>query len=207
MEHGNRPLCDLYVAPIPDVAPSCELWPPEREREIAQTRNERAKKEKYYVWRLLELALRQSLGLELREIGVFKNENQKWGANGVFFSLSHTSGAVAVAVSNAPVGVDIEQYHTPRADRLAARVLTARELADYQKAPQRDEFLLQKWVAKEAIFKASDKKVFSPANTETTDAGVTIGTLDQNGTRYTFALATAAPDHIRIFKDIDLTKE
>ena len=205
MKPDSNALCDLYVARIPDAAPTGELWPPERACEVAQTKNERAKKEKYYVWRLLEHALAHSLGLCAQNLAFFKDENGKWGANGVFFSLSHTAGAVAVAVSRTAVGVDIEQYRTPRTDRLAARVLTARELADFEKTPERDAFLLQTWVGKEAIFKKGDEKKFSPANIETTDANVVTGTFDKDGVNCAFAVATDTPEVVRIFKDVDLS--
>ena len=111
---------------------------------------------------------------------------------------------MAVAVSRAPVGVDIEQYRSPRADRLAERVLTERELADYKKAPQREEFLLQKWAEKEALFKAGDEKVFSPAKIETGGASLFSGAVEQNGRRYAFAVATATPECVRVFTDVTL---
>ena len=206
MKPQHSPLCDLYIAHIPDAPPTGALFPPERAREVNEIQSERAKKEKYYAWRLLEHALARSLGLDAKNLAFFKDKNGKWGANGVFFSLSHTANTVAVAVSRAAVGVDIEQYRTPRTDRLAARVLTAREHAEFEKAPERDAFLLQKWVGKEAIFKKGDEKVFSPASIETTDANAVTGELERDGVRYAFAVATDTPECVRIFKDVDLSQ-
>lgn len=202
----QHPLCDLYIARIPDAEPTETLFPPEREREIASTRNPRAKKEKYYVWRLLEYALRESLGTTLEQAELCKAANGKWLSPRLFLSLSHAQDAVAVAISDAPVGVDIEGYRTPRTDRLAARVLSERELADFEKAPKRDEFLLQKWTAKEAIFKKGGDGVFSPAKIETGDADTVSDVLELGGVYYVFAVATDAPEVLRIFRDVDLSK-
>ena len=78
MKPQHSPLCDLYIAHIPDTPPTGELFPPERAREVNEIQSERAKKEKYYAWRLLEYALARSLGLDAKNLAFFKDENGKW---------------------------------------------------------------------------------------------------------------------------------
>jgi 4'-phosphopantetheinyl transferase len=74
------------------------------------------------------------------------------------FSLSHSHDVAVLAISNGGnVGVDVEARR-PRArlDRLAARVLSERELAQWSSASpehQLDAFL-RAWTAKEAYLKA-----------------------------------------------------
>ncbi len=77
----------------------------------------------------------------------------------IHVSLSHRLDWVAAAVSDVPVGVDVECERAPRgapAER-AALMLSPAELASWQRlAPSAQEAaLLARWTVKEAWFKAS----------------------------------------------------
>ena len=76
----------------------------------------------------------------------------------VHASLSHRLGWVAAAVSDAPVGIDIECERPSRTDarERAALMLAPAELAPWASlaAPQREAALLARWTVKEAWFKA-----------------------------------------------------
>jgi len=65
-------------------------------------------------------------------------------------SFSHTKNCVAVALSNAPVGVDIEEL-TPRIVPLYPRFMSEREIADCDILDLKD--LYYYWCAKEAMYK------------------------------------------------------
>ena len=67
-----------------------------------------------------------------------------------YISISHSATHAAVAVSNAPIGIDIEQPR-PQLERVAARFLSEREQAAAQSI---GNGLLKAWTAKEAVFKA-----------------------------------------------------
>lgn len=75
--------------------------------------------------------------------------------DGVHVSLSHTRDAVAVAVADAPVGIDIEPL-TARGDpvRLAARYFAAEEARAIAEARDAAFAFSWRWVAKEALLKA-----------------------------------------------------
>jgi 4'-phosphopantetheinyl transferase EntD len=77
----------------------------------------------------------------------------------VHASVSHRLGWVAAAVSDAPVGVDLELARPSRSDAAAraALMLGSTELATWRAlAPERREAaLLTAWTAKEAWFKAN----------------------------------------------------
>jgi len=81
------------------------------------------------------------------------------GPTRVHASVSHRLGWVAAAVSDAPVGVDLELARPSRSDATAraALMLGSTELATWSAlAPERREAaLLTAWTAKEAWFKAS----------------------------------------------------
>ena len=97
---------DVYLALLPCGECDEPLHPEERDTLVKSTANPTVRRERYFVWRLLEMAIRRSLGLELSEIGL-RREGERWTSALADISLSH-GGALAVAVSGAPVGVDIE---------------------------------------------------------------------------------------------------
>ncbi len=76
----------------------------------------------------------------------------------IHVSLSHRLDWVAAAVSDAPVGVDVECDRPPRGEpaERAALMLSAAEFAAWQRlAPSgREAALLTRWTVKEAWFKA-----------------------------------------------------
>ncbi len=70
---------------------------------------------------------------------------------GAQFSVSHTKGAVCVAISDSEkeIGVDIERKDRRISDKLKERTLSKNELARLAK----DEDFLRMWVQKEAFLK------------------------------------------------------
>lgn len=81
-------------------------------------------------------------------------QSGKWVAANCYLSLSHTDGYVAAAVSDLPVGVDIERTNRRLAKGLYERIVCGNEKALYT-APDNTQ-LLQLWTAKEAVFKQTD---------------------------------------------------
>lgn len=153
-----RPV-EVYTAVIPqgDIG---EVLPKMRQEQIENTTHEGVKRQRYFVWKLLELALKRSYGYEIKDLEFSREENGKWTYRECFFSLSHTKDAVAVAVSRKPVGVDLECTDHPVRPGLAEKILTEEE----KNLPREDEnqFLLEMWCAKEALFKAGNDQAFQP---------------------------------------------
>ena len=81
------------------------------------------------------------------------------GVGAIHASLSHRLDWVAAAVSQAPLGVDIECARPARTDprERAALMLSAVELSAWEALPPsaREAALLTRWTAKEAWFKAT----------------------------------------------------
>ncbi|MDC0662357.1 4'-phosphopantetheinyl transferase family protein [Marinobacter sp. SS21] len=72
------------------------------------------------------------------------------------FNVSHADRACAVAVSDAPIGIDIErQRQLADLDTLATRVLTRAEYDWLQNQPHRSHQLIRLWTLKEAALKAA----------------------------------------------------
>ena len=158
---------DVYLALLPCGECDEPLYPEERDTLVKSTANPRVRRERYFVWRLLEVAIRRSLGLELSEIGL-RREGERWTSELADISLSH-GGALAVAVSGAPVGVDIESLSGDSdTARLAERFFSDAERAEYYAAPEEERraAFLRIWTAKEAIFKSQRSTAFAPSEVD-----------------------------------------
>ena len=103
---------DVYFAPVSMTDVFLPLEPKEREAELLSVSNEHVRREKYFAWLLLEHALKKSLDLSLEEAELYKDKSGKWHSKKCEFSLSHSSSCVAVVISHAPVGIDIELADT-----------------------------------------------------------------------------------------------
>ena len=94
--------CSDGSVPFPSTVPE------ERAKELSSIGNATVKREKEAVWGLLIAAI-GSLGTNPDDVTFGRTENGKWFCDKFFFSLSHSHGAVAVAISDNPCGIDIEK--------------------------------------------------------------------------------------------------
>ena len=187
----------VYVAIIDRDTELSPVYPPQRQADIDRCSNEGVRLEKYTAWRLLELALRQSLGLDFKSLEFLKNSYGKWNTEGAFFSISHSGGAVAVAVSDKPVGVDIEVVERYR-EGIEHRILTPSESIACKEldAREAEEYIIRKWSEKESIFKTLDIRAFEPLKIETKEYPVKSQVLDMLGKRFVLSVCSQDIDGI-----------
>lgn len=202
----NLLFADVYIARLPQDAPIGDLACKARAEEIRALSNEAAKREKYFAFRLLCHAFAHSFGLGEAEIPFKKESCGGWSAGKHFLSISHSKNALAVAVSLAPVGVDIERVSAPRAEEMARRFLTERELALFENTPkeQKEEVWIRLWTAKEAAFKAKHKPHFKPTETDSTKENVYTDVLSFGGELYAWSVAAEKGAKVRVFSDVTL---
>ena len=182
---------DVYLALLPCGECDEPLYPEERDTLVKNTANPRVRRERYFVWRLLEIAIRRSLGLELSEIGL-RREGERWTSELADISLSH-GGALAVAVSGAPVGVDIESLSGDSdTARLAERFFSDAERAEYYAAPEEERraAFLRIWTAKEAIFKSQRSTAFAPSEVDSGASRVHSRTVRLGDEDFILSVAT-----------------
>ena len=74
----------------------------------------------------------------------------------VHFSLSHTKNAVACAVSDCPIGVDVQEK-VEYSPRLADRICSDAERTALENAKDKDLALTALWTKKEALAKCNGK--------------------------------------------------
>jgi phosphopantetheinyl transferase len=107
--------------------------------------------------RLQKWACRAALSklLETNEIGITYTKTGQPLLKNYYISFSHTENAVAVALANIPVGIDIEDIK-PRILRLYPRFMSLSEIAACDVHLLTDLYYF--WCAKEAMFKWYAKK-------------------------------------------------
>lgn len=181
---NDRPVLDVYITEIPSKVQITPVYPSERSSEIEKCSNPTLKAAKYCVWQLLLFAAERSFGMKAEKIAFKKRRKGGWYCKDFCFSLSHTDKAAAVAVSEAQVGVDIENTETfklkygQNTERLSAfidKALTKTERSQLGR-PSADGFLWF-WTKKEAIYKASDSSEFRPARINTSLYGTATNIL------------------------------
>ena len=194
----------VYVAKLPLTESAEALSNIERQAEIDAISNERVRREKYYVWRLLEYAMRQSLGIDPAEAVFKKSANGKWTCEACEFSLSHSGDALAVAISKEPVGVDIERERIKRPDAMANFILTANERREYENISNeaREKYLIRKWCEKESAFKLQGKESFKPSEIETAEFFSTVTETELLLEKYILAVSSKSKDTVKIFSGV-----
>lgn len=167
-----------------------------RRQEIDDCKNFKVRQAKFYSWKLLEIAAKQTFGLELHELEVEKGSNGKWRCDEFEFSLSHSGSVVAVAVSNRPVGVDVEKADLSRFDeRLNRRIMTEAE-SEFVKTlslKEQQRYANIIWTRKEALFKLLGTNGFIAKSIETTCADCITKTVTADGASY---YMTVVSEHI-----------
>ena len=191
-------IIDLYIRPITDE-PITKVFPPERQAQIDSVKNENLRRQRYFVWKLLEHGIKQSLGLDFQEINFSLDKSGKWSCDKCFFSLSHTENAVAVAISSKPVGVDIECCDRIISEKVSKKILIPSELDEFARIPkiEQSQYLLQKWTAKECLFKVQNHKYFKPELLNCENRVIT-NQISLNNKTYFYSVTAEKGDVLRI---------
>ena len=202
----NFPIADVYVAAIPENLEPCRVFPHERNKEIMACSHPRVRLEKYAAWKLLEYAMHRTLGLKLAEVDLTRAETGKWICTQCEFSISHGDGAVAVALSRKPIGVDI-QLLAPIRDphRMAERILSDTEFAEFQTIfPDRqNDYLIEKWTEKESIFKTLNASSFWGADPRSFSAKTNTRHVLFGEKSYALSVASEQIERLRYY-EVDL---
>ena len=101
----NRPICDVYLARIPENVSDEGIFPEKRRRELNAIADPALRREGLFAWKLLAHAAKRSFGTDLEHAGVKKKLGGKWVSDSFFFSISCGNGVAAVAVSNAEIAL------------------------------------------------------------------------------------------------------
>lgn len=104
-------------------------------------------------WELLSKLYREETGEPLPAIGIGQYGQPYFLDSPYYFSITHTDCHAFCVLAKCPVGIDAEELHRPVKLSLAQKILSAGELAEFEKAPDKRRALLTFWVLKESYFK------------------------------------------------------
>ena len=196
----NFPIVDLYIAQLPECDCTSNLFPLERNREVFDTTHELTRRQRYYVWKLLEYAIDRSFGIKIKDVVFVKHSNGKWTADKFCFSLSHSKNGLAVGVSRKDIGVDIEEIHSPKSEQFAKKILTEQEFSHFEGLPQQEksQYLIKMWTVKEAVFKMGSNDVFSPSKISPNGNTVTQSVVFDN-TEFAVSVASNDVKKLRVY--------
>ena len=199
----SLPIINVYTATIPDLKVLDTVYPPLRDEEIRKCSNFEVAKEKYFVWKLLCYALERTFGKKAEKINFRKTDYGKWVCDEYEFSLSHSHGAVVVAVSRKAVGVDVEIEHQMRSG-IETKILSDEELAEFYSIieSERNGYLLKKWTQKESVFKTMNIPSCPIKDVKTEN--VKTFEIEEGGHKYFLSVATPFIDKIKIYQHIQL---
>jgi 4'-phosphopantetheinyl transferase len=133
---------------------------PEKQQRLLKVRSENDKKAGVYAEALVRALICRSLNVKNSAIALSKNEFGKpyiKGNTDIHFNISHTRNALAVGVSDEPIGVDIERIREVDLN-IAKRVFTENELSYvYEEESGKDLRFFNIWTKKEAVAKRAGK--------------------------------------------------
>lgn len=106
---------------------------------------------------LLEALYQQVTGEKMPEIQVQPGGKPCFSDSEWHFSITHTKKRAVCALAKAPVGIDAEELDRRVDPRLAEKVLSPGEKAQFDTAPDKSRALLTFWVLKEAWVKRTGR--------------------------------------------------
>lgn len=166
----------IYVTLIEGIAEeqlaSASEKLPEWRRDYIKRKNFSGRTEGAFSYLLLQKIVSERFGLTDTARFTYGEFGKPYfsGIN-VFFSISHCKTAVAAAVSETEIGVDIMDNRAIK-ENIALRICSERELEKFNKTEDRQSFLRELWCKKESLVKkigTGFNKGFTTADTENFD--------------------------------------
>ncbi len=162
----ERPVLNVYLMRADCFRQEDVPMPPQRLAEVAACADPELRQARVADWALLRLAAKHCFSIDPEDLHFEKNRDGIWTCDRFRFSLSHADGLVCAAVSNQPVGVDLEtadgirrRFDGPALEKLRHRAFTRAEQSAW---PATAEGFLCGWTRKEALFKCAGKRIFHP---------------------------------------------
>ena len=109
----------------------------------------------------------QQTGMEMPPILLAPRGKPYWADSALHFSITHTRHHVFCAISDQPIGVDAEELDRDINLKLADKILSPGERAQFDAAEDKRLALLKFWVLKEAQAKLTGEGIrFHPTHTD-----------------------------------------
>ena len=150
---------DDHIAEF-DLEETLKQVSPQRREKALRFRHEAGRRQSVAVYLLLKKALKQEYGITGDLEFGFQEQGKPFLLQypEIHFSLSHCKVAVACAVSNHPVGIDIEHIR-PYRPELGAYVLSEEERQQVEGAERSDVEFIKWWTRKESYLKLTGEGI------------------------------------------------
>lgn len=132
----------------------------ERIEKLSRLRSVSGKALSAAVYLLLRYALAARYGID-ESVGFEYGKNGKPRLRDfpdMHFNLSHTANAVACAVSDSPIGVDVQRI-AEVSEKVARRVLTEIEYQEFLRDDNPDDYFCRAWTMKESVLKQTGQGI------------------------------------------------
>lgn len=141
---------------------------------------------------LLQLLASTPYLLHSTPIFLYNEHGKPYLENGPYFSISHCKHAIAVAVSEMPIGIDIEHIRTAKPG-LVAHTMNEEEQAEIWAAESPDIAFTRLWTQKEAVLKMQGTGIISDIKNTLADIHrIDIQTKVVMEKQYVYSLVNAA---------------
>ncbi len=141
---------------------------------------------------LLQLLASTPYLLHSTPIFLYNEHGKPYLENGPYFSISHCKHAIAVAVSEIPIGIDIEHIRTAKSD-LVAYTMNEEEQNEIWAAESPDIAFTRLWTQKEAVLKMQGTGIISDIKNTLADIHrIDIQTKVVMEKQYVYSLVNAA---------------
>lgn len=141
---------------------------------------------------LLQLLASTPYLLHSTPIFLYNEHGKPYLENGPYFSISHCKHAIAVAVSEIPIGIDIERIRTAKPD-LVAYTMNEEEQNEIWAAESPDIAFTRLWTQKEAVLKMQGTGIISDIKNTLADIHrIDIQTKVVMEKKYVYSLVNAA---------------
>ena len=137
-----------------DLQEALETVSPQRRAQALRYRHERDQRLCIAAYRLLQQALLKEYGICEQPQFIYNQQGKPLlvGYPDIHFSLSHCREAVACAVSNHPVGIDIETMEH-YSEEVAVHVMSEEEMRQVLSSPHPAQTFTRLWTMKESLYK------------------------------------------------------
>ena len=137
-----------------DLRQALETVSEQRREQALRYRHERDRRLSIAAYRLLQRALQQQYGITRLPQFIYDNNGKPSleGSPSIHFSLSHCREAAACAVSDQPIGIDIETLDH-YSEEVAAQVMNKTEMHQILSSPAPAIAFTRQWTMKESLYK------------------------------------------------------
>ena len=175
-----------------DLTEALQQISPQRREQALQFRHELGQRQCVLSYLLLKRALHEVYGIDENPLFGYGEHGKPFLTNhpDIHFNISHCKDAVACAIDDSPVGIDIESVGRYK-DELARYTMNDEEIATIAAAEDPEVVFIELWTKKEAATKLVGTGITDNLKEILTRAECVIGTTVSNDRKYVWSVATS----------------